>query len=48
MSYLNITKDKIEQRLLYFSDKIKDEARNKVKENIERGKNAGCSVFLFR
>lgn len=47
MSYLNITKDKIEQRLSYFSDKIKDEARNKVKENIERGKDIGCSAFFI-
>ena len=48
MSYLNLTKDKIEERLSFFKDKIKDEAKNKVEENIERGKNAGCSVFLFR
>lgn len=36
MSYLNITKDRIEQRLSYFKDKIKNEARCKVEENIER------------
>ena len=47
MSYLNITKDKIEQRLSYFSDKIKDEARNKVKENIERGKDIECFAFFI-
>ena len=46
MSYLNITKDKIEQRLSYFRDKIRDDARYKVKENIESGKGIGCFTFF--
>lgn len=47
MSYLNIKKDRIEQRLSYFIDKIKDEAKNKVKENIERQGNIGCFAFFI-
>ena len=46
MSYLNIKKDRIEQRLSYFIDKIKDEAKNKVKENIERQGAIGCFAFF--
>ena len=46
MSYLNIKKDRIEQRLSYFIDKIKDEAKNKVKENIERQGAIGCFTFF--
>lgn len=46
MSYLNITKDKIEQRLSYFKDKIKDDAKYKVKKNIESGKGIGCFTFF--
>lgn len=45
MSYLNITKNKIEQRLSYFRDKIKDEAKNKVEENIECHKSVVCFTF---
>lgn len=45
MSYLNITKDRIEQRLSSFEDKIKDEAKNKVEENIECQKSVVCSTF---
>ena len=45
MRYLNITKDKIEQRLSYFRDKIKDDAKYKVKENIECQKSVVCSTF---
>ena len=46
MSYLKLTKGKIEQRLSYFKDKIKDEAKNKVKENIERQGTIGCFTFF--
>lgn len=46
MSYLKLTNDKIEQRLSYFIDKIKDEAKNKVKENIERQGAIGCFAFF--
>lgn len=46
MSYLNLTKDRIEQRLSYFRDKIRDDARYKVKENIESGKGIGCFTFF--
>lgn len=46
MSYLNITKDKIEQRLSYFKDKMKDDAKYKVKENIKSGKGIGCFTFF--
>lgn len=45
MSYLNLTKDKIEERLSFFKDKIKDEAKNKVEENIECQKSVVCSTF---
>lgn len=47
MNYLNLTKDKIEQRLSFFIDKIKDEAKNKVKENIERQGAIGCFAFFI-
>lgn len=47
MSYLNITKDRIEQRLSYFRDKIKDETRCKVEENIERQKDIALPTFFI-
>lgn len=47
MSYLNITKDRIEQRLSYFKDKIKNEARCKVEENIERQKDIALPTFFI-
>ena len=47
MNYLNLTKDKIEQRLSFFQDKIKDEARYKVKENITRQGTIGCFAFFI-
>ena len=46
MSYLNLTKDRIEQRLSFFRDKIYDEAKYKVKDNIESGKGIGCFTFF--
>ena len=46
MSYLNITKGKIEQRLSYFKDKIWNDAKNKVKENITRQGTIGCFAFF--
>ena len=46
MSYLNITNDKIEQRLSYFKDKIWNDAKNKVKENITRQGTIGCFAFF--
>lgn len=46
MSYLNITNDKIEQRLSYFKDKIYDDAKYKVKENITRQGTIGCFAFF--
>lgn len=47
MSYLNIIKDRIEQRLSYFKDKIKNEARCKVEENIERQKDIALPTFFI-
>ena len=47
MSYLNITKDKIEQRLSFFRNKIYDEAKYKVKDNIESGKTIGLFTFFI-
>ena len=47
MSYLNITNDKIEQRLSYFKDKIYDDAKYKVKENITRQGTIGCFAFFI-
>lgn len=47
MSYLNITKGKIEQRLSYFKDKIWNDAKNKVKENITRQETIGCFAFFI-
>lgn len=47
MSYLNITKNMIEQRLSYFKDKIKNEARCKVEENIERQKDIALPTFFI-
>ena len=47
MSYLNITNDKIEQRLSYFKDKIYDDAKYKVKENIARQGTIGCFAFFI-
>lgn len=46
MSYLNIMKGQIEQRLSFFRDKIYDEAKYKVKDNIESGKGIGCFTFF--
>lgn len=46
MSYLNITNDRIEQRLSYFKDKIYDDAKYKVKENITRQGTIGCFTFF--
>ena len=46
MSYLNITNDRIEQRLSYFKDKIYDDAKYKVKENITRQGTIGCFAFF--
>ena len=47
MSYLNITNDRIEQRLSYFKDKIYNEAKDKVKENITRQGTIGCFTFFI-
>ena len=47
MSYLNITNDKIEQRLSYFKDKIYDDAKYKVKDNITRQGTIGCFTFFI-
>ena len=47
MNYLNLIKDKIEQRLSFFKDKIKDEAKYKVKENITRQGTIGCFAFFI-
>ena len=47
MNYLNITNDKIEQRLSYFKDKIYDDAKYKVKENITRQGTIGCFAFFI-
>ena len=47
MSYLNLTKGKIEQRLSYFKDKIYDDAKYKVKENITRQGTIGCFAFFI-
>lgn len=47
MSYLNITNDRIEQRLSYFKDKIYNDAKYKVKENIARQGAIGCFAFFI-
>lgn len=47
MNYLNLTTDKIEQRLSYFKDKIYDDAKYKVKENITRQGTIGCFAFFI-
>ena len=47
MSYLNITNDRIEQRLSFFKDKIYDDAKYKVKENITRQGTIGCFAFFI-
>lgn len=47
MSYLNITKNMIEQRLSYFKDKIIDDAKNKIEENSEFQKNVVCFIFCI-
>lgn len=47
MNSLNITKDKIEQRLSYFKDKIYGDAKYKVKENITRQGTIGCFTFFI-
>ena len=47
MSYLNLTKGKIEQRLSLKKDRIKNDAKNKAKKNIERGISVGCSTFFI-
>lgn len=47
MSYLNITNDRIEQRLSYFKDKIYDDAKYKVKDNITRQGTIGCFTFFI-
>ena len=47
MSYLNLTKDKIEERLSFFKDKIYDDAKYKVKENITRQGTIGCFAFFI-
>ena len=47
MSYLKLTKGKIEQRLSYFKDKIWNDAKNKVKENITRQGTIGCFAFFI-
>lgn len=47
MSYLNITNDRIEQRLSYFKDKIYDDAKYKVKENITRQGTIGFFAFFI-
>lgn len=47
MSCLNLTKGKIEQRLSFFKDKIRDEAKDKVKENIARQGAIGCFAFFI-
>lgn len=46
MSYLKLTTDKIEQRLSYFKDKIWNDAKNKVKENITHQGTIGCFAFF--
>lgn len=47
MNYLNLTTDKIEERLSFFKDKIRDEAKDKVKENITRQGTIGCFTFFI-
>ena len=47
MSYLNITNDKVEERLSFFKDKIYDDAKYKVKENITRQGTIGCFAFFI-
>ena len=47
MSYLKIIKGKIEQRLSLKKDRIKNDAKNKAKKNIERGINVGCFTFFI-
>ena len=47
MSYLNLTKDKIEERLSFFKDKIYDDAKYKVEENITRQGTIGCFAFFI-
>lgn len=47
MNYLNLTKDKIEERLSFFKDKIYDDAKYKVKENITRQGTMGCFAFFI-
>ena len=47
MSYLKLTNDRIEQRLSYFKDKIYDDAKYKVKENITRQGTIGCFAFFI-
>lgn len=47
MSFLNITNDRIEQRLSFFKDKIWNDAKNKVKENITRQGAIGCFAFFI-
>lgn len=47
MSYLNLTKDKIEERLSFFKDKIYDDAKYKVKENITSQGTIGCFAFFI-
>ena len=47
MDYLNLTKDTIEERLSFFKDKIYDDAKYKVKENITRQGTIGCFAFFI-
>lgn len=47
MSYLKLTEDKIEERLSFFKDKIYDDAKYKVKENITRQGTIGCFAFFI-
>ena len=47
MSYLKLTKDTIGERLSYFKDKIYDDAKYKVKENITRQGTIGCFAFFI-
>ena len=47
MSYLKLTKGKIEERLSFFKDKIYDDAKYKVKENITRQGTIGCFAFFI-
>lgn len=47
MSYLKLTNDKIGERLSYFKDKIYDDAKYKVKENITRQGTIGCFAFFI-